>query len=134
MRVQLLELLHDAEEGLIGFDPISPLKPILGTGFQNMMDKLQQAVFERYCVGDWSDSDYQHHKQADILAAASEAVHVAGWSRAEVCDILNIHLKPLDQDPLTEMYGGVPWAPWPVDVAAKRFNEELQRLLNLHRE
>ena len=134
VRVQLLELLHDAEEGLIGFDPISPLKPILGAGFQNMMGKLQQAVFERYGVGDWSHSDYQHHKQADILAAASEAVHVAGWSSAEVRDILNILLKPLHQDPLIEVYGGVPWAPWPVDVAAKRFNEELQRLLNLHRE
>src|SRR5215204_6812806 len=27
------ELLHDAEEGLLGFDCISPLKPFLGPGF-----------------------------------------------------------------------------------------------------
>ncbi len=29
----LRELLHDADEGLLGFDPISPLKPHLGGDF-----------------------------------------------------------------------------------------------------
>src|SRR5512142_2604390 len=27
------ELLHDADEGLLGFDPISPLKPFLGRDY-----------------------------------------------------------------------------------------------------
>ena len=44
VRVQLLELLHDAEEGLVGFDPISPLKPILGDAFAQVMHRLQAAV------------------------------------------------------------------------------------------
>ena len=54
-RVQLLELLHDAEEGLVGFDPISPLKPILGNGFQSVMQRLQRTVLDRYRVGDWTE-------------------------------------------------------------------------------
>lgn len=64
MRVQLLELLHDAEEGLVGFDPISPLKPILGPAFQDVMDRLQRTVLRRYGVGDWAGDEYREHKQA----------------------------------------------------------------------
>ena len=128
MRVQLLELLHDAEEGLVGFDPISPLKPILGPAFQDVMDRLQRTVLRRYGVGDWAGDEYRKHKQADILAAASEAVHVAGWSHAEVRDVLGIQLAPLDRDPLVAVYGGWPWEPWPVEVAAKRFLASLSYL------
>ena len=130
-RVQLLELLHDAEEGLVGFDPISPLKPILGTAFQSVMERLQQAVLARYGVGDWTEKEYQQHKLADTLAAASEAVHVAGWSHAEVRGVLGIQMEPLHQDPLTAMYGGVPWEPWSVDVAAKRFLDALEELTRI---
>lgn len=128
-RVQLLELLHDAEEGLIGFDPISPLKPILGQPFQTMLGKLQRAVLDRYGAGDWSDDEYAQHKRADILAAASEAVHVAGWSRAEVREVLGIQMAPLDIDPLHAVYGGEPWDPWPVDVATQRFLEALRSIV-----
>ena len=128
VRVQLLELLHDAEEGLVGFDPISPLKPILGPAFQDVMDRLQRTVLRRYGVGDWAGDEYREHKQADILAAASEAVHVAGWSQAEVRDVLGIQLAPLDHDPLVAVYGGRPWEPWPVEVSAKRFFYELHSL------
>lgn len=127
-RVQLLELLHDAEEGLVGFDPISPLKPILGYGFQSVMERLQRTVLDRYRVGDWTDAEYKEHKLADVLAAASEAVHVAGWSHAEVRNVLGIQVKPLDHDPLVAIYGGQPWEPWPVEVAAKRLLDMLHNL------
>ena len=40
----LRELLHDAEEGLIGFDAISPLKPHLGSGFKAVNDRLRVAT------------------------------------------------------------------------------------------
>jgi len=128
-RVQLLELLHDAEEGLVGFDPISPLKPILGTNFQAVMDGLQRSVLARYGAGDWSDTEYRQHKQADVLAAASEAVHVAGWSQAELRAVLGLEIPPLAQDPLVAVYGGTPWEPWPVDVAAQRFRDTLRDVL-----
>ena len=132
MRVQLLELLHDAEEGLVGFDPISPLKPILGPAFQDVMDRLQRTVLRRYGVGDWAGDEYREHKQADILAAASEAVHVAGWSQAEVRDVLGIQLAPLDHDPLVAVYSGRPWEPWPVEVSADRYLSGLQSLKSLN--
>ncbi len=132
-RVQLLELLHDAEEGLVGFDPISPLKPILGAAFQTVMERLQGTVLARYQVGGWQGGEHQAHKQADVLAAASEAVHVAGWSREEVQGVLGITLQPLEEDPLVAVYGGTPWEPWPVDVAARRFLAALQALKPAHR-
>lgn len=129
-RAELLrELLHDADEALIGgFDPISPLKPFLGPGYAQIVARLQAAVFARYGITSWSGEDLQLHKRADHLAAASEAVHVAGWSYAEVLDLLNIGLKPLKTDPLAEAYGCKPWEPWPPSVAAQRFLDQLQQL------
>ena len=129
-RVQLLELLHDAEEGLVGFDPISPLKPILGHPFQLMMGRLQQAVLDRYGVVTWTGDEYQKHKEVDVLAAASEALHVAGWSREEIRDILGLTIQSLDRDPLTPIYGGTPWEPWSVEKSRQLFLEKLRRLLN----
>src|SRR3954454_9786363 len=38
------ELLHDAEEGLINFDCISPLKPFLGPGFAELQTRLQGVI------------------------------------------------------------------------------------------
>lgn len=125
----LRELLHDADEALIGgFDPISPLKPFLGAGYAQVVAKLQAAVFARYGVPVWTAEDHKQHKRADHLAAASEAVHVAGWSNEEVLDLLNIGLKPLMHDPLAELYGCTPWEPWPPAVAAARFLDQLKRL------
>lgn len=125
----LRELAHDADEALIGgFDAISPLKPFLGQGFINLTEKLQRAVFVRYNLVPWTPIEHKDHKHADILAAASEAVHVAGWSAAEVRDTLKIHLPPLLIDPLAEIYDCRPWEPWTPDIAAKRFLAELTRL------
>ena len=45
---ELRELLHDAEEGLLGFDAVSPLKPFLGAGFAALTRRLEHAVFLRY--------------------------------------------------------------------------------------
>ncbi|MBZ0092034.1 MAG: phosphohydrolase [Sulfuricellaceae bacterium] len=127
---ELRELLHDAEEGLIGYDPISPLKPFLGPNFQVLMERLQQMVFIRYGLPSWTPASKKRHKKADILAAASEAVHVAGWTRQEVAKVLKIKLAPLDEDPLVEVYGGKPWQPWTAEVAAERFLAELRSCLD----
>ncbi|MEM8519031.1 phosphohydrolase [Janthinobacterium sp. CAN_S7] len=125
----LRELAHDADESLIGgFDAIGPVKPFLGQGFLDLTVKLQQAVFARYNLVQWTPAEHRDHKHADILAAASEAVHVAGWSLAEVRDTLKIHLTPLLTDPLAELYDCRPWEPWAPDVAAERFLAELTRL------
>lgn len=119
---ELRELLHDAEEALIGgFDPVSPIKPILGEGFKALTTRLQKAVFTRYGLVDWDETEYKLHKQADTLSAASEAVHVAGWAEHEVKEVLDIDLKPLIHDPLAEIYDCKSWEPWPLELAAERF-------------
>lgn len=126
--LQLRELLHDAEEGLLGFDCVSPLKPFLGEGFRQLSQRLERAVFLRYGLPSWTPREHALHKRADRLAAASEAVHVAGWSAQDVRRTLKIRIAPLADDPLQPIYGDPAWEPWPPAVACERFLTELQRL------
>jgi hypothetical protein len=124
----LRELLHDAEEGLLGFDCVSPLKPFLGEGFRALTVRLENAVFLRYGLPRWTDKEHAAHKLADRQAAASEAVHVVGWSAREVLHTLKITVPPLGEDPLHAVYGGTAWEPWAPPLAAERFLAELDRL------
>lgn len=124
----LLELLHDAEEGFLGFDCISPLKDVLGLSFRAVSSRLMAAVSERYELRAWSPAAHAVHKRADSVAAASEAVHCIGWPTHEVRDVLGIVHPVLDVDPLAEIYGCRPWEPWAADVAAERFLEALESL------
>jgi hypothetical protein len=126
--LELRELLHDAEEGLLGFDCISVLKPFLGDSFRALSARLEHAVFLRYGVPGWTPTEHRIHKKADRLAAASEAVHVVGWSREEVRRTLKIRAEVLDTDPLQAVYGGAPWEPWPPALACERFMAELAHL------
>lgn len=120
------ELLHDSDEALIGgFDAIRPLKAVLGEPFREITNKLLQAAFVRYDVPYWTPDEYAIHKHADHLSAASEAVHVAGWTPSEIRDMLQIHITPLTADPLAEIFECRPWEPWTPDVAAERFLEAL---------
>ncbi|MDR3537345.1 MAG: HD family hydrolase [Acetobacteraceae bacterium] len=122
------ELLHDADEGLLGFDPISPLKPFLGPGYAALAARLQAALARRYALPAWTVADKRVHKRADRIAAASEAVHVAGWTQEEVRKTLRI-VEPLeDTDPLAAAWDVAPWEPWPADAAAARFLQVLRRL------
>ncbi len=88
-------------------------------------------VFLRYRLPSWTASEHARHKRADRLAAASEAVHVAGWSREEVRSTLKIRAAVLQDDPLAAVYGGTPWEPWPPALACERFLLELERLTRL---
>jgi hypothetical protein len=127
----LRELLHDAEEGLLGFDCVSPLKPFLGEGFKALTVRLENAVFLRYGLPRWTPKEFAAHKMADRLAAASEAVHVVGWSAKEVLHTLKITVPPLNDDPLRAVYGDTPWEPWPPALASERFLAELDRLKSI---
>ena len=133
---QRRELLHDATEALLGgWDPITPLKPYLGESYRKLVERLQAAVDERYQLRPWDAAAYCRHKEADRLAAASEAFHVAGWSRDAMRADLEIELVPLEHDPLApELFHSVrqgamtfrPWEPWPPKHAAKHFLIALQ--------
>ncbi|MBQ5949949.1 phosphohydrolase [Massilia sp. ST3] len=125
---ELRELLHDAEEGLLGFDAISVIKPFLGEAFRDLTRRLEHAVFLRYGLPAWEARAHAAHKRADRLAAATEAVHVAGWSIEEVRRTLKIRAAVLDADPLALHYGCTPWEPWPPALASERFLAELERL------
>lgn len=127
-RAELRELLHDADEGLLGFDCISVVKPFLGEAFRTLTARLEAAVALRYGLPSWTAADRKLHKRADRIAAASEAVHVAGWTAAEVRSTLRIPDPILTADPLQEIYGGEPWEPWAPSIAAKRFLSELECL------
>lgn len=129
----LHELLHDAEEGFLGFDCISPLKGFLGQPFRDVSDRLMTAICARYHLPEWQSDVYQMHKRADSTAAASEGVHCAGWTHQEVRDVLGIKHAILATDPLTKKYDCTPWKPWSSDVAADRFLCELTRLVELAR-
>jgi hypothetical protein len=124
----LRELLHDAPEGLLGFDPISLVKPHLGLSFRQLDVRLQAAVFSRYVLPDWSEVDYAAHKRADRLAAASEALLVAGWSREEIRHTLLIDEWPVTDDPVPVAEDLQPWQPWPPQLAASVFLAKLCEL------
>ncbi len=122
------ELLHDAEEGLTNFDCISPLKPFLGEGFRALQQRLQAVIAMRYALPAWSAGEHRLHKRLDVAIAAAEAVHVAGWSPAEVRATLGIRSPVMAADPLRAEFGGTAWEPWAPDLAARRFLEALRRL------
>lgn len=126
---QLRELLHDAEEGFLGFDCIAPLKATLGAPFRRVSDGLSAAVWERYELPIWNTGSYGRHKDADEMSAASEAVHTVGWSLHEVRSVLGIEAPILQVDPLSDLFDCEPWKPWAVDVAAERFLSVLRPLL-----
>lgn len=126
---RLRELLHDADEGLVNFDCIAPLKPFLGPGFAALQARLSAVIAVRYRLPAWTEADKRAHKLRDVTAAASEAVHVAGWTEAEVREALGIKAPILGTDPLAARYGEEPWRPWRPELAAVRFLEMLRRLI-----
>jgi hypothetical protein len=127
-RAELRELLHDADEGLLGFDCISVVKPFLGDAFRQLTAALENAVGLRYGLAPWTPEEWKAHKRADRIAAATEAVHVVGWTQTEVRRTLRIPYTPLLADPLQKKFGGAAWEPWPPALAADRFLAELAGL------
>ena len=93
-----------------------------------MVRRLQAAVNNRYQLPAWTPASYAPHKHADRLAAASEAFHVAGWSRQAMRESLGITLEPLADDPLPVPAGMRAWEPWPPNLAAHLFLTRMNEL------
>jgi len=60
----LRELLHDADEGMLSFDPIAPLKPHLGADYRSLVDRLRDALATRYRLPAWDPTSYAAHMLA----------------------------------------------------------------------
>ncbi len=125
---RLRELAHDMDEGLLGYDALTPLKPHLGDGYARLVQRLRGAISARYDLPAWDRAGYKAHKHADRLAAASEAYHVVGWPAADIRGSLGIILAPLTADPVPVPPGLRPWEPWPPTLAARLFLGLLDRL------
>ena len=125
---QLRELAHDMDEGLLGFDAITPLRPHFGDGYEKVVKRLRQAINTRYDLLPWDRDSHADHKRADRLAASSEALHVVGWSPADIRFSLGIAVAPLADDPVPIPPGMRPWQPWPPSLAANLFLERLHDL------
>jgi hypothetical protein len=126
------ELLHDGEEGFLGFDPITPLKNRLGPPFHDLCAQLKAAISTRYELPAVSAEAHDAHKAADRCAAASEALHVAGWSENQIRNVLQIDAPILEADPVfdltVEEAGYEPWEPWEPSFAAAQFLHTLRAL------
>ncbi|GEO82251.1 HD domain-containing protein [Pararhodospirillum oryzae] len=118
-RVLLAALLHDASE-YVTHDLITPLKAAVGDVFRELEDCLMCAVHVRFGLPARSSPEvHALIKRADRIAAATEAVQLAGFSPAEVRTVLEIRELPLK---------GVTLVPLPVAEVRRRFLETFHHL------
>jgi len=75
-------LLHDAPEYVIG-DLISPFKAAIGLDYKAFEQRLLDAIFRRFGIGEIDTPVTAAIKVADTVAAYYEATVLAGFERAE---------------------------------------------------
>lgn len=121
----LAGLLHDAPE-YVTHDLVTPLKAVVGDVFREVEDRLMCAVHIRFGLPAKLDSaEKAKIKRADLIAAATEAVQLAGFSKDEVRPVLSIKAEP------------VSWArlePLPAEDAARLFLETFSSLYTAFRD
>lgn len=106
--------LHDASE-YVTHDLITPLKAVVGDVFREVEARLTAAIFLRFGLPAQLDVRTKKLiKKADQIAAATEAVQLAGFTEAELKPILQIKAEPLRDVTLT---------PLPSRVAQEHFLE-----------
>ncbi|MCF4165149.1 hypothetical protein L2U69_05800 [Zavarzinia compransoris] len=121
LKLELATLLHDACEGLLGMDVITPLKPFLGPAWRRLEDGVQRAVHTRYGLPFPLPAEMTRRiKKADKALAATEAVQLVGLTPAEARDPATFGMlePPLDRT----------LEPWPAKRAEEAFLTELRRL------
>jgi uncharacterized protein len=93
--VLLAALLHDAPE-YVTHDLITPLKAAVGDVFREIESRLQEAVHLAFNLpARLPPETAAEIKRADLIAGATEAVQLAGFTPREVRGILKISEKPL---------------------------------------
>ena len=111
--------LHDASEYVTN-DLVTPLKAVVGDVFKEVESRLLQAIRLRFGLSAELPHPVQALiKQADIIAAATESVQLAGFSQQEARSVLGFREKPLKDITLT---------PFPVAEAEKAFLDGFRKL------
>ncbi len=111
--------LHDASE-YVTHDLVTPLKAVVGDVFKEVEDRLTRAIYLRFgLASDLRTADRALIKRADQIAAATEAVQLAGFAAAECRAVLNFKEKPLTD---------VKLVPLPVAEAERKFLEGFRAL------
>ena len=111
--------LHDAPE-YVTHDLITPLKAVVGDVFREVEKRLSQAIRLRFgLLAQLSAETERLIKRADKIAAATEAVQLAGFTVEEARSVLGFREKPLDDVTLT---------PLPVAEAERRFLDGFRTL------
>jgi uncharacterized protein len=111
-RLLMAAKLHDASE-YVTHDLITPLKAVVGDVFKEVEQRLTRAIYLRFgLTAVLAPADKALIKQADRIAAATEAVQLAGFTAAECRSVLNFKEKPLKD---------VKLVPLPVAEAEQRF-------------
>lgn len=122
--VLLAALLHDAPE-YVTHDLITPLKAAVGDVFREIESRLQEAVHLAFGLPARLPPEISAEiKRADLVAGATEAVQLAGFSAAEVRAILRISEKPLK---------GATLVPLPSAAAGAAFLARFDQLYRAHR-
>lgn len=87
--------LHDASE-YVTHDLITPLKAVVGDVFKEVEKRLTEAIHLRFGLPARLDPKIkQKIKKADQIAAATEAVQLAGFEASELRSVLGIKAAPL---------------------------------------
>jgi len=118
-RWQLAALLHDAPEYVL-HDLITPLKNLVGDVFRSVEDRLLRAVHLRFALPAVLPAEVKKAiKVADRVAAATEAVHLAGFREDELGPVLGLKgIKPLPP----------PLEVWPSRLACQRYLDAVKAL------
>ncbi len=118
-RLLLAAKLHDASE-YVTHDLITPLKAVVGDVFKEVELRLTRAIFLRFGLAPvLAPADKVLIKKADQIAAATEAVQLAGFTAAECRSVLSFKEKPLKDVKLT---------PLPAAEAERQFLEGFRAL------
>lgn len=94
-KLLLTALLHDASE-YVTHDLVTPLKAVVGDVFREVEDRLTCAINLRFGLpARPTPTDKAMIKKADLEAAATEAVQLAGFLAEEVQSVLGIKARPV---------------------------------------
>ncbi|MCP4394057.1 MAG: HD family hydrolase [Alphaproteobacteria bacterium] len=87
--------LHDAAE-YVTHDLITPFKAVIGDVFKEVEIRLEAAIYIHVGLPGAPDTKLKKLiKKADLIAAATEAVQLAGFTEKEIRSVLGIKEKPL---------------------------------------